>query len=163
MVTRTRSRGCRAAGISTLAVVALFAAACGSDEPATTPADTSSEVPVTDSPLPPGTDPDDGDDTADDGSTDVPASLQPMVDLAVADLVARRGLAGADDVEVVSVEEVTWRDRGLGCPRKDMQYAQVLTDGTRIVLATGGYSYHYHAGHGQDPFYCPNPEPAVGE
>lgn len=104
----------------------------------------------------------------DDDATDHPTGsltpgLQGMVDIAVADLMARRGLSNADDIDIVAVDEVVWRDRGLGCPRKDMQYAQVLTDGTRIVLATDGVSYHYHAGHGRDPFYCPNPEPPVGE
>lgn len=80
------------------------------------------------------------------------------VDLAVDDLVARLGLDDRETVIVVGVEEVTWRDRSLGCPLPGMQYLQVLTPGVRIVLRVGSSEYHYHGGAGRDPFYCATPQ-----
>ncbi len=153
-----------AAVLAALAAVSFVG--CGSDDPASStstertassqPPSSEPEVTVTD---PRTTRPSDPEPSAPPGGGSIPAGLQALVDIAVADLVERRGLAGPDDVEVVSVEEVTWSDRGLGCPQKDMQYQQVLTPGTRIVLRADGNAYSYHAGNGRDPFYCPNPQP----
>lgn len=79
-------------------------------------------------------------------------------DVARADLASRLGVP-VDDVEVVSVEEVTWPDGSLGCPRPGMSYTQALVDGLRIVLAVDGVTHHYHAGSGGQPFHCPSPSP----
>lgn len=150
------------------ATLGLALAACGSDA-ATGPAasdpvaiddSTAPEAPVTDptDPTPPSrpepTDP------APAGSSPIslPAGLAALAEVAVADLVDRLALDGPDHVEVLAVEEVTWRDRALGCPQPGMQYAQVLTDGTRIVLVHDGVEYAYHAGDGRAPFYCARPE-----
>lgn len=75
---------------------------------------------------------------------------------AVADLADRLGV---DDsvVTVVTQEEVTWPDQSLGCPQPDMRYAQVLVNGSLIVLDVGGTAYEYHSGGGRGPFYCANP------
>ena len=75
---------------------------------------------------------------------------------------ARLDLAGrldisVDEIAVVSVTEVTWRDGSIGCPRPDMAYKQVLVNGSRIVLRAGGTDYHYHVGGGRGPFYCAEP------
>ncbi len=80
--------------------------------------------------------------------------------LAATDLAGRLGL-DVDDIEVVDVEEVTWRDGSFGCPQKDFQYAQVLTPGIRIALSAEGSTYAYHAGPGRDPFYCIDPQTPV--
>lgn len=172
------SRRWRGRVLASAALVTMLSVSCGADGSGTEPRPSPSTTPTTDSRIddtPPEASvpetsepPEPRTSTTDDTATDHPTGsltpgLQGMVDIAVADLMARRGLTSAAEVEVVSVDEVVWRDRGLGCPRKGMQYAQVLTDGTRIVLVTGGLSYHYHAGHGQEPFYCPTPEPPVGE
>lgn len=88
-------------------------------------------------------------------------TAQRLVDVAAADLVQRFGLSGLspdNPIVVARAEEVTWRDSALGCPMKDMQYAQVLTPGFRIVLEFEGATYAYHSGAGQDPFYCARPE-----
>jgi hypothetical protein len=37
-----------------------------------------------------------------------------------------------------------WPDASLGCPLPGMTYAQVLTPGHRVILATGGRTYEYH-------------------
>ncbi len=93
-------------------------------------------------------------------------TMQRLVDVAATDLVERfdlSGLAPDNPIVVTAAEEVTWRNSALGCPMKDMQYAQVLTPGIRIVLEHDGTAYAYHSGAGQDPFYCARPEtPAPG-
>ncbi len=81
---------------------------------------------------------------------------------ATADVVRRTG-ADPADIVVVANEEVTWRDSGVGCPQKGMQYMQVLTDGTRIILEVDGKRFNYHAGGARDLFYCAMPQPPVGE
>ena len=125
------------------------------------------EPPTTDLPAtePPSTDPP----ATDPPATERPATEPPGTDaqpqttaerlaqIAIDDLVGRIGVTAAD-ITVVSVEEVTWRDASLGCPRKGFDYAQVLTPGIRIVLAVDGTEYRYHGGGGQDPFYCAAPE-----
>lgn len=52
----------------------------------------------------------------------------------------------AEQVEVVSVEQVEWSDSSLGCPKAGMMYAQVITPGYRIVLAADGQTYEFHSG-----------------
>ena len=95
-------------------------------------------------------------DPAATGSTLGPTA-QSQVDVAVQDLTERFDVA-AGDITVVTVEEVTWRDASLGCPQKGMQYQQVLTAGTRIVLTDGDRTFNYHAGAGREPFYCARPD-----
>ncbi len=41
------------------------------------------------------------------------------------------------EVEVVAVEEVTWRDGSRGCALPGMSYTQALVDGSRITLRVG--------------------------
>jgi len=106
------------------------------------------------------------------GSGGVPASAASSVpgtasdaadeEAAIADLAERQG-ADPADIEVVSVENVTWPDASVGCPEEGMQYAQMLTDGVRIVLELDGQRYEYHAGGDREVFFCPDPQPPVGE
>jgi hypothetical protein len=80
---------------------------------------------------------------------------------AVRDL-SRRLDVDPSEIAVVSVEEVTWRDGSLGCPRPGMLYPQVLTNGSRVVLESRGERYEYHAGGRRSAFLCENPEPPAG-
>ena len=154
---------------ATIVLVALVGiAACGSDPdsvstppppdasptstPAGNPASTSANTPA--AATAPATAP------ADDIGTLGPP-MQRLVDVAAADLVGRFDLSASspeNPIVVATAEEITWRDSALGCPRKDMQYMQVLTPGFRIVLEFEGATYAYHSGAGQDPFYCARPE-----
>lgn len=84
------------------------------------------------------------------------------VDRAVADVVARTGVDAAA-VTVVAEDAVTWRDSSIGCPQKGMQYLQVLTEGTRIIVEADGQRFEYHRGGRRDLFYCATPHPPVGE
>lgn len=85
-----------------------------------------------------------------------------LVKAAKADLAERLGIE-QEEIEVVSVEEVTWRDGSIGCPEPGMAYTQALVNGTRILLEAEGQTYHYHSGRGAAPFLCENPqEPLEG-
>ena len=95
-----------------------------------------------------------------------PEPVEPLpegpVASAVADLANRLGV-DVSVVSVVSQEEVTWPNGGLGCPQPGMSYAQVLVNGSLLVLSVDGMDYQYHSGGGRGPFYCANPtEPAPG-
>lgn len=79
-----------------------------------------------------------------------------VASLAVADLAARLDMA-ADDIEVLEVREVTWRDGSLGCPKPEMSYRQMLVNGSLIRLSAGGQVYQYHSGRNRAPFLCENP------
>ena len=118
------------------------------------PTSTSTSTPATATATAPATEP------ADDIGTLGPTT-QRLVDVAAADLVGRFDLSASspeNPIVVAVAEDVTWRDSALGCPKKDMQYMQVLTSGFRIVLEFEGTTYAYHSGAGQDPFYCARPE-----
>lgn len=96
-------------------------------------------------------------------STQPPSPSTPSggpVEQAKSDLADRLGLS-VEEITVVSSEEVTWRDSALGCPEPGMHYAQVLTDGSRIVLTAGGKQYHYHSGGQRASFLCENPQPPL--
>jgi hypothetical protein len=88
-------------------------------------------------------------------SKDSPDAQPPVVREAVADLAQRLGVA-EDDVRVVSMEEVTWRDGSLGCAQKGMMYTQALVNGSRIVLEADARTYEYHQGQGR-LFWCEKP------
>jgi hypothetical protein len=92
-----------------------------------------------------------------DPTTSPSASPAPRdVVRAVDDLAAGLGV-DADEVEVVSVEEVTWRDGSRGCAQPGMAYTQALIDGSRITLRAGGRTYEYHSGGSQPPARCDKP------
>ena len=81
---------------------------------------------------------------------------RPDVVRAVDDLATTLGV-DAGEVEVVSVEEVTWRDGSRGCAEPGMSYTQALIDGSRITLRAGGQTYEYHSGGSQPPARCDKP------
>ncbi|HEY4690296.1 MAG TPA: hypothetical protein VIK33_13355, partial [Anaerolineae bacterium] len=60
----------------------------------------------------------------------VPASLQPLIDTAIADLSERLSI-DATQITVVGFSAEVWPDASLGCPEPGVQYAQVLTEGYR--------------------------------
>ncbi len=87
-----------------------------------------------------------------------------------ADLVdfAKRALAdhlgiGVDEIELLLIEEVTWRDGSLGCPQPGMAYTQALVNGSRLILEAEGREWHYHSGGGRDPFLCLTPQEPLSD
>jgi hypothetical protein len=73
-----------------------------------------------------------------------PAPEQRLLEAAKADLTQRLSIA-ADQITVVKVEAVQWRDGSLGCPRPGMNYTQAIVPGYQIILSAGGQEYDYHA------------------
>jgi len=84
---------------------------------------------------------------------DYPQELTGLVGLAITDLAERLNIT-TDDVSVVLLEEVVWSDAGLGCPEPGMVYAQVLTDGMRLILGAEGQLYDYRSGGSAEPRLC---------
>ena len=76
---------------------------------------------------------------------DAGVALPRLIERAIADLVQATS-AAADEIAVVSTEEVEWSDTSLGCPQPDEMYAQMITPGYLIVLEGDGNSYEYHSG-----------------
>jgi hypothetical protein len=103
-----------------------------------------------------------------DGSSPVSGTVppelagQPEVRAAVADLAIRQGVA-PDDVDVVEVREVTWRDGSLGCPQPGMNYTQALVNGQLVVLAIGDQRFEYHGGPRRPLFFCADPRPPLDD
>jgi hypothetical protein len=96
--------------------------------------------------------------TTQDEATTMPPSEQselPIVAPARVDLARRLGV-DPDELEVVSVEEVTWPDGSLGCPEPGMSYTEALVEGSKVVLGHDGRVYVYHAGDDDQPFLCPS-------
>lgn len=77
---------------------------------------------------------------------------------AIADLASHLGVDN-DEIEVITHENVTWRDGSIGCPEPGEMYTQALVDGYRILLRVEGREYAYHGAEGRAPFRCDNPDP----
>lgn len=92
--------------------------------------------------------------------TTYPPELSAIIELAIDDLAGVVANIDASAVNVVEVAEMTWSDAGLGCPEPGLSYAQVVTDGLRIVLEAGGQTYDYRSGDTGEPRRC-QPEPAA--
>lgn len=89
-------------------------------------------------------------------TTPSPSQASPQVSGAVVDLAEALDVP-SEEVEVISVEEVTWRDGSLGCAREGMAYTQAIVDGTRIILEADGAEHEYHAAAGKPAFRCVEP------
>ncbi len=63
------------------------------------------------------------------------------------DLVAKLAIP-ADNIKVLESGEATWPDTSLGMPEPGQMYAQMLTEGFRVVLKAAGKTYEYHFGNG---------------
>lgn len=143
---QTRSTGTTGSTVATSATIVTSTAA-----PSTTGSTVGSTVGSTTVPttvtLPTG-----GETTvADTGSID--SSVQVLVEIATADLVARLGIS-ASAVSVLTAKPMTWPDKSLGCPKPGMQYVQVQVDGALIELQAGGRTYSYHSGNDGQPTLC---------
>lgn len=90
------------------------------------------------------------------GATVSDASKDPAAQLARKTLAAELGIAESS-IRVRSVAAAEWPDASLGCPRKGMQYAQVITHGHRVALEAGGRVYHVHVS-GREAVVCDAPK-----
>lgn len=82
-----------------------------------------------------------------------PTELTGLIGDMIVDLADRLGIEKSA-VTIVATEEVTWSDASLGCPQPDMSYAQVETDGMRVILEADGDFYDYRSGGQSEPFLC---------
>ncbi|NOY62556.1 MAG: hypothetical protein GXP10_05260 [Gammaproteobacteria bacterium] len=87
-------------------------------------------------------------------------SLDEFVPIAMADLSNRLNIA-VDEIEFLSIKEVTWRDGSLGCPEAGMAYLQVLSSGQQMILRVNGQDYYYHSGKSGVFNYCGDPQPPI--
>jgi len=85
------------------------------------------------------------------------STLQPLIDVAIADLAQRLAIDPAA-ISVAQAMTVVWPDRSLGCPRPGMQYPQVPHDGFLIRLQAQGRTFAYHGGGARPPFLCDSPD-----
>lgn len=113
----------------------LFVAGCQADTNATDNATT----PISTS-LP--TQFNEGDDMSDPIPNPDPM-VQKMVQLARESL-SRKFKVSEDQINLFSVEAMTWPDASLGCPQAGIIYAQVITPGFQILFEAAGQSYSYH-------------------
>lgn len=121
-----------------LALLVLFAAACG---PASGETTSARPVPALSSPSAAAT-------KAPTSSAAVPVptdggDASGLVDRARDEVAARAGVR-PEAVQVVRVEAVDWPDTSLGCPQPGMLYAQVVTPGYLIVVEASGKRYEFH-------------------
>ena len=79
-----------------------------------------------------------------------------VVGAIAADLAQRLGV-GVAQLEVASVDAMTWNDSSLGCPQPGQAYLPALTPGARVVLKHAGELYEYHAASSGAFVYCPTP------
>jgi hypothetical protein len=77
--------------------------------------------------------------------------LQPLVELALADLTSRLGVE-RNAVTVTSARLVTWPDRGFLGPAFMRQITEVPVDGSEILLEVSGRTFSYRTG---GPVYVP--------
>ena len=128
-----------------LLMIALVVAACAGGTPANTPDG--------EAPLQPGDTLDDnldddltddldgdGDDMSDDDTGDLP----PVAVLEAQQMLAAQLGISADEISVVSTEQVNWPDACLGMADEGEMCAQVITPGWLIVFEVNGQQYEVH-------------------
>jgi len=77
------------------------------------------------------------------------------------ELVAREQGLPAEDLEVERAVAVTWPDASLGCPEKDHMYAQVLSEGYRVLLRAGSARFDVRVAQGRAVLCGPRKTAAV--
>jgi len=82
-----------------------------------------------------------------------PPELDVLLAVMITDLAGRLDISESS-IRVLAVEEVKWSDASLGCPQPGMSYAQVVTDGMRVILEARDTFYDYRGGGTGDSFLC---------
>ena len=59
----------------------------------------------------------------------------------------------------IAVDELSWADGSLGCPRPGMAYTQALVPGWRLTVRSAGFELAYHASRRGQWLLCPNAAP----
>jgi hypothetical protein len=74
-----------------------------------------------------------------------PGLSDELLSTVVSHLAAELGRSPTS-IDVVRVEQVTWRDGSLGCPKPGMSYTQALIEGFWVILTAEGRTYDYRVG-----------------
>jgi hypothetical protein len=127
--------GCGGAGNTGANTGATTAPTATIAMPAATP------VPATPTPLPSSPTPTLVSDTS--GNQSWPAAADAAVKAATSALASQLAIA-QDAIIVANVTATQWPDRSIGCPRRGVNYIQVVTPGYKIVLQTSGAEYEFH-------------------
>jgi len=67
------------------------------------------------------------------------------IEMATSDLAKKLAIR-KENITLKDVTQKDWSNTSLGCPKRDMLYAQVIVPGYVIVLDVSGTTYTYHAG-----------------
>lgn len=86
----------------------------------------------------------------------VPGTTAQLIEAVKQDLSSKFDVA-IDEIEVLAIEEMNWRDSSLGCPQPDMAYLQVITPGFRITLSVDRKIFYYHSRDISHFLLCQNP------
>jgi hypothetical protein len=91
-------------------------------------------------------------------TTEVPTTMslskglpEALAERIITDAADRTGVP-ISEIEVVSVEEVTFNDSSLDCPEPGMAYTQVLTPGQIVLVDAGGEELDYRVASGSNIF-----------
>jgi hypothetical protein len=68
----------------------------------------------------------------------------PLLEKVLEDAQQRTGVSRSQ-LEIISMEKVTWNDGALGCPQPDRMYTQALVPGYRISIRASAQTLNYHA------------------
>lgn len=91
-----------------------------------------------------------------------PAALMELITAVARDLSRRTDLP-LDELSFISAEAMTWPDTSLGCPDPDLLYAEVITEGYRVIMAGGQRLYVYHTDNNDNIVLCLDDRPAGAE
>jgi hypothetical protein len=80
-------------------------------------------------------------------------AAEKMVILVKGHLAQRLSIA-VDQIELLDIKAVVWRDAGLGCPKPAVDYLPMETSGYKIVVEAGGQPYTYHTDAGKRFVLC---------
>jgi len=78
----------------------------------------------------------------DGGAIELPPDLARVAEAAIKALAEKMQVT-EEQIEIVSVESVEFRDSSLGCPQPGMAYLQVITPGYQVLLRLDGQVYDY--------------------
>ena len=117
------------------AAIALAVAACGGNDGENGPAVPATATPVTESAIP----------TLQFNTPSPPDEAVPGgIETSARKLLAEELGVDGGDFKLHSSEGMGWSDASLGCPQEGMFYAQVLTQGFKLVFDLAGTSHAVH-------------------
>jgi len=79
--------------------------------------------------------------------------LPPPVQNAIIMASESKGVS-IEEVVLLGFERVEWSDSSLGCPEKDMFYAQVIVPGYLVRVEVSGATMEYHTDNSNQVIPC---------